>query len=206
MTGQLQFRVPLRVRTLLVRRPLFWMLLVVAAVAATALAGVVLGVAAMSSAAGLTVFAAHRPRVRAYLEDSARTSAWRSRRDARETRLEDAGVVVDGLRDATRIVGELGSATLKHFELEALLDHFVDVAIWGKRCERALDQTERGTMAKWSSSSGVVEQRTSATRPARRCADLGRGGSLASSRRARPACELARSVALAFVLRNDRCN
>jgi hypothetical protein len=132
--------------SLLVGCPLFWAAIGTTAVVAICILGVLFGIAAAFGAASVSAVAAHRPEIHRQMQRSARAAAWRSRCEQRETRLDDARELTEGLQAATRIVEELEACDPQlstHLELEALLDHYVDVALRAKRCERALDMSRR---------------------------------------------------------------
>jgi hypothetical protein len=104
--------------------------------------GVVIGVCVVMA------IVVHRPRVYRALDRSAQRRAWRHRCEARESRLEDAGIFAYELDEATRLVREVmaqDAVLASHLELEGLLDHLVEVAIRSRRCERALEATQRAT-------------------------------------------------------------
>jgi hypothetical protein len=132
--------------SLLVRCPLFWAATSTITVAAICVLGVLFGLAATFAATTGIVAAAHRPPIHRRMQRAARVAAWRSRCAERETRLDDAWALADGLHQATQLVEGLQSSDPQmsaHLELEALLDHYVDVALSAKRCERALEMSGR---------------------------------------------------------------
>lgn len=135
-----------RPMTLLAHFPLFWAAMGGIAITAMWLGGLVIGIVAVVGACACIVAAVRRPMIRGWLERAAQRAAWRIRCDARESRLEEAGVPAHGLEEATRLVREVqaGDPVLaRHLALEGLLDHYVEVALRTRHCERTLDNTQR---------------------------------------------------------------
>jgi hypothetical protein len=123
---------------LLARHPILWVSTAVLGVCTAVLAGGPAALAALGGTFG-TACAVLRTRwARRRLEHSARCAAVRARREARESRLEDAGVRKHGFAAAQLLVDRITQAAPElaaQLDLEPLLDRYVELELAARRYE-----------------------------------------------------------------------
>lgn len=90
------------------------------------------------------------------------------RRNGREELLEQAGVPREPLTELTALVEDIerrdGGRISRRFELEEILDHWVQLAIARERCVRALRMADRAQLVRALAEEPIVETRTSRRR------------------------------------------
>jgi hypothetical protein len=90
-----------------------------------------------------------RPGYRRWLEQRRRLELQRGNRQRRQHALEAAGVLVDPLIELTALVDAVeinDEAASARYELDGLLDHYVEVAVALKRYERIISSNGRDEM------------------------------------------------------------
>ena len=117
---------------LLMRHPALWLVTAAAGAGAGIFAGALGAIAVLGGTVGMACAALRIGRVRGRLERSAYRTWRRARREAREARLDQAGIPQLGLDDATALVDHVTAADpwlAEHLELEPLLDRYVELEL-----------------------------------------------------------------------------
>jgi hypothetical protein len=127
------------------RSPALWLLTAAAAATASLVAGPVAALGVLGGTVGAVGAVLRIDRVRGWLQRAAQRDAQHARREAREVRLEDAGIQTHGLADASALVDRITAASpglAAHLELEALLDRYVELELVAARCVDVLNRRE----------------------------------------------------------------
>jgi hypothetical protein len=122
---------------LLMRYTSLWAIVAVLGVGMGALAGALGVLGVLGGVVGTACGALRSRRVCGWLERSADRAAQRAVREERETRLQEAGVRLDGLAAATMLVDQITETDpllASHLELEALLERYVVLELASARC------------------------------------------------------------------------
>jgi hypothetical protein len=152
---------------MLMRSPALWLLTAAAAATASMLAGPVAAVAVLGGTFGAVGTALRFGRVRGWLAQAAQRDARRARMEARETRLEEAGIQAHGLADAAALVDQITASAprlAEHLELDALLDRYVDLEIAAARCINLLDRRPPRAVPEHSAIRTLIWNRSAALR------------------------------------------
>jgi hypothetical protein len=122
---------------LLVCRPGLWVTAAAIGVSMGVVAGPFVALVALGGVAGAACAALRSRRVRGWLACSARRESQRARREDRETRLQEAGVRIQGLVAATALVDQITAidpALATYLQLDELLDRYVVLELAAARC------------------------------------------------------------------------
>ena len=126
--------------------PVTWLAVILSLGMAVALSSVGVFAGALGLTVLLTWVVAGRPSVQRDLEQRRRSDRRSRARCVREERLEEANVLGSDIHELTGLVTEVERTSpelMDRYELDALLDRYVEVVLAEARCKRALYRIDR---------------------------------------------------------------